>query len=272
MIDHADEEHPEERAGRGERAQRRRDAALGGHRAGDGQDRDDHREAADEHGQPAGHVVEGRVAGQAGEGRAVVARLAGVGVEDLAEAVRARRSAGRPGPPAVTVARPVKPRMLAPRTRTTSIAIFISKPSTFLPRYSGVRPTISPAMKTDEDRAEDEHAVEARADAAGRDLAELHEEERHEASHGLEAVVHGVHGPGAGAGGDGREQPADAGAEAQLLALHVARGPGRRRPRTAGLPPGLAGHGHDGADDEEPAIAAKIAQPWRWSPAIRPKV
>ena len=49
----------------------------------------------------------------------------------------------------MTVASAVKPRMLAPRTRTTSIAIFISKASTFLPRYSGVRPTISPAMKTE---------------------------------------------------------------------------------------------------------------------------
>ena len=29
-----------------------------------------------------------------------------------------------------------------------SEAIFISKASIFLPRYSGVRPTISPAMKT----------------------------------------------------------------------------------------------------------------------------
>ena len=31
---------------------------------------------------------------------------------------------------------------------TTSDAIFISKASSFLPRYSGVRPTMRPAMKT----------------------------------------------------------------------------------------------------------------------------
>ena len=48
-----------------------------------------------EHRQGAGHVVEGRVAGEAGERRAVVARLAGEGVQDLAEAVRARVE--RPG-------------------------------------------------------------------------------------------------------------------------------------------------------------------------------
>ncbi len=42
-----------------------------------------------------------------------------------------------------------------------SIAIFTSRASIFLPRYSGVRPTISPAMKTGEDD-EQQHAVEAR--------------------------------------------------------------------------------------------------------------
>ena len=33
-------------------------------------------------------------------------------------------------------------------TRTDIMAIFTSKASTFLPRYSGVLPTISPAMNT----------------------------------------------------------------------------------------------------------------------------
>ena len=36
----------------------------------------------------------------------------------------------------------------AASTRVASIAILISNASTFLPRYSGVRPTIRPAMKT----------------------------------------------------------------------------------------------------------------------------
>ncbi len=51
-------------------------------------------------------------------------------------------------PSGSTLASAVKPRMLAPRTSATSIAILISKASTFLPRYSGVRPTIRPAMNT----------------------------------------------------------------------------------------------------------------------------
>ena len=40
------------------------------------------------------------------------------------------------------------PRMETESTSSDSIAIFTSYASIFLPRYSGVRPTISPAMKT----------------------------------------------------------------------------------------------------------------------------
>jgi hypothetical protein len=42
----------------------------------------------------------------------------------------------------------VKPRIASGRTRMASMAIFISRASIFLPRYSGVRPTIRPATKT----------------------------------------------------------------------------------------------------------------------------
>ena len=41
----------------------------------------------------------------------------------------------------------VKPRILKVRMRIASEAAFTSYDSIFLPRYSGVRPTISPAMK-----------------------------------------------------------------------------------------------------------------------------
>ena len=43
----------------------------------------------------------------------------------------------------------VNTRIVSGKTRTTSIAICTSWAWTFLPRYSGVRPTISPAMNTD---------------------------------------------------------------------------------------------------------------------------
>src|SRR6185295_1462720 len=43
----------------------------------------------------------------------------------------------------------VNTRIVSGKTSTTSIAIFTSYDSIFLPRYSGVRPTISPAMNTE---------------------------------------------------------------------------------------------------------------------------
>ena len=51
-------------------------------------------------------------------------------------------------PASVTEARAVKRSTSAGGIRITSEAIFISKASTFLPRYSGVRPTMRPATKT----------------------------------------------------------------------------------------------------------------------------
>ena len=48
-----------------------------------------------------------------------------------------------------TIATPVSPRTIRQKMSTVSIAIFTSYASIFLPRYSGVRPTINPAMKTD---------------------------------------------------------------------------------------------------------------------------
>ena len=53
----------------------RRPTFLLGERAGNRHGRDDHPEAADEHRDRAGDVVEERVAGEPGEGRAVVAGL-----------------------------------------------------------------------------------------------------------------------------------------------------------------------------------------------------
>ena len=72
-----------------------------------------------------------------------------VGVEDLGEAVRPwllRSTAGEARPDHTAIA--VKPRIVSGRTRMASIAILTSFASIFLPRYSGVRPTIRPAMKT----------------------------------------------------------------------------------------------------------------------------
>ena len=154
-----------------------------------------------------------------------------------------------------------------------SIAILISKASTFLPRYSGVRPTIRPAMNTARIAPMTSIPYMPGADAARRDLAELHVEERHEAGDRLGAVVPRVDGAGAGAGRGGHEQAADGRAEADLLAFHVAEAglvDARREQRVAGV---LDVHRDDGADQQDrPPSPPKIVQPWRWLPAYLPNV
>ena len=102
-----------------------------------------------------------------------------------------------------------------------------------------------------QDGADDEHAVHARTDAAGRDLAELHVEQRDETGDRLEAVVPGVDGAGAGAGRDRREQATEGGTETDLLAFHVAERrlvDGRREQRVADV---LVVHRDDGADEQD---------------------
>ena len=70
-------------------------------------------------------------------------------VEDLAEAVRRRGCRCVAVPPRGAPPRPPSPTSTtAGGIRMTSDAIFISNASIFLPRYSGVRPTISPATNT----------------------------------------------------------------------------------------------------------------------------
>ena len=61
------------------------------------------------------------------------------------------------------------------------MAILTSLASIFLPRYSGVRPTIRPATKIAM-IDEEQDAVEARADAADDDFAEHHVDQRDHAA------------------------------------------------------------------------------------------
>lgn len=67
------------------------------------------------------------------------------------------------------------------------VAMRISLGPIFLPRYSGVRPTISPAMNTV--RMTERHAVQAAADTAADDLAQSHEDDGHHAADGRVAVM-----------------------------------------------------------------------------------
>ena len=90
----------------------------------------------------------------------------------------------------------------------------------------------------DEDRDDDEqqHAVEAGADAAEDDLAELHVEQRHHAAERREAVMHGVDRAARGSRGDGGEQRRVGDAEADFLAFHVAAGRSPSALKSRGLP------------------------------------
>ena len=141
-------------------------------RTGNRHHRHDHQEPADQHREGHGLIVERRVSVEPGEGRAVVAGGRTVGVEDLAK-IRAARGSGRSTrQPAALVASAVKPRIDNGRhqerehghldlARLDLLAeIFRSAPD----HQSG---------DEDGDHREEQHAVEARADAADNDLAKL---------------------------------------------------------------------------------------------------
>ncbi len=105
--------------------------------------------------------------------------------------------------------------------RMKTEANFISSASIFLPRYSG-RPADHQSGDEDAENGEHQYRVHAGADAAGRDLAELYQEQRHEAAERHHRIVHGVDGAAGGRGRDRREERRGGDAEAGLLALHVA--------------------------------------------------
>ena len=81
---------------------------------------------------------------------------------------------------------------------------------------------------------EDQHPVQARADAAEDHLAQHDVDERHHAAERREGVVHGVDRAATGVGRHGGEERRVGDAEPDLLAFHVAAG--RERARPAGRP------------------------------------
>ena len=117
--------------------------------------------------------------------------------------------------------RPVGTRIMIGWISRASMASFISRASTFLPRYSGVRPTIRPGQEDADDQV-DQHVDQADALAA-EDAVEPHAGQRRQAGQRIEAVVHAVDRAAGDGGGDGREGRAGRGAEAQLLAFEVAQ-------------------------------------------------
>ena len=138
-------------------------------------------------------IAAGGISGQARKGAAVVAGAGAEAVQHFAEARAGRRCSGPPGPRRSATAHAVKPRMLNVRISTASEATFMSYDSIFLPRYSGVRPTINPAMKI---------AMTMKTSMPYRPAPtppkmispSSNVQQRHHSANGREAVVHRVHG------------------------------------------------------------------------------
>ena len=209
---------------------------LAGQRAGDRERREQrhepaeqHREAAQEVGErdPEGAGVAGRVrldeARVAGEGGAVVVGLGGVGVERLGEALRPGVEDRRRARTWWRSRAPWRSAPRAARTGSRSSTSFTSRASIFLPRYSGVRPTIRPAMKT-ASSDEQQHRVEAGPDAAEDHLPGRHVEHRHEAADAGQRVERRVDRAVRRVRRDGRPEGGVGDPEALLLALEVAAG------------------------------------------------
>src|SRR5258706_13504976 len=104
-----------------------------------------------------------------------------------------------------TVATAVQPRYISGRTRMASIAILTSFASIFLPTYSGVRPTISPATNIDRMTNSSMPYMPAPTPPDNH-LAELDVDQRDHAAERGEGIVHGVDRAARGCGRDHGEQ------------------------------------------------------------------
>src|SRR6202047_374780 len=220
--DHADDQADEQAARGRQRAGRRRDRLLARQRTRDRHGRHDHEEAADEHRDSPGDVIERGVAGEAGEGRAIIAGLRGVGIKDLGEAVRPRighrghrrRQHHGHGGPAEIHQRQYQDR----QHRHLDFARLDLLADIFR------RAADHQACDKDRDDDKDQHAVEPGTHAADDDFTELDVDQRNHAAERGERIMHGVDGAAGGRRGDDGEQRRGHDAEADFLAFHVAAG------------------------------------------------
>ena len=225
--DDADHEADEQRAVGRKGAGRGRNDLLGRQRTRDGDHRHDHQEAADEHREADGRVVEERVRTDPGERRAVVAGRRRIGIEDLAEAVRAGvGGTGQAGIDHGGDGAEAKDRQRQDQDGEQRHLHFLG-----LDLLAEILRRAADHEAGDEHRddGEHQHAVEARTDAADDDLAQLDVEHRDEPAERREAVEHAVDRTARGGRRDHGEQRGLGDAEAHLLALHVAAGLQARR-------------------------------------------
>src|SRR5262245_11187138 len=227
--DDADQHRDEERRVRRERPGARRHELLPRQRAGDGERGDGEPVARHQQRDAAEQVVEGNVGVEAREGAAVVVAHGAEGVEDLAEPVRARVGAARePGRHhrADRRADQHDQRRQQDDERGHLHLVGLDLLAEILRGAAHHEPG-----HEDRDDGEDQHAVEARADAAVDHLAELDHEQGHEAAERHEGIVHRVDRAVRRARRGGGPEGGVGDAEPHLLALHVAA----RRERARGL-------------------------------------
>ena len=173
------------------------------------------------------------------------------------------------------IATPVKPRTRKQKTSTVTMAIFTSKASIFLPRYSGVRPTIKPAMKTERTMKTMMPYIPAPTPPKITSPIMMLTKRHHSAEWG-ERVVHAIHRAATGIRGGRCEERCRRDPKANFLPFHIAAGL-----RGAGvlvdamqqrIAAGLRRISDGDTGEERKAIAAQTAQPCRCEPVIRPSV
>ena len=249
--DDAGQEADEEQAMGGEGAGRGGEARLAGERSRDRHHRHDIGEPAEHHRDAERRVPPRAVRREATKGGAIVSGRRRIGIEDLGEAVRTGiaetrercRQDGGDG-------REAEDRRGQDQDGEHGHLHFLG-----LDLLAEIFGRATDHQASDEDRDDRHHqeAVEAGADAAGQDLAELDHEHRHEAADRRERAMHGIDAAIGEAGGHGGEQRRAGEAEADLLALHIAAGRidacGMQHRRTGGLGP----IGDADADDQDQA-------------------
>ncbi len=202
---------------------------LPGQRARQRHRRNDHEETADEHRDSAGDVVEWGVAREAGESRAIIAGLRGVGIQHLGEAVRPR--IGHGGYRGRKDHRDRRPPEIHQRQDQDGEHGHLDLPCLDLLADIFRRAADHEASDENRDHHEQQHAVEAGADAADDDFPELHVDQRNHAAECCKAVMHGVDRAAGCRRGDDRKQRRRNDAEADFLAFHVAAGQPERMER-----------------------------------------
>src|SRR5882724_4999472 len=188
--DDADDQADEQATRRRQRAGRRRNRLLAGERTRKRQRRHDHEEAPDEHRTGQREVVEQGVSGQAREGRTVIAGRRREGVEHFGKAMRT--GIGHRGHRGRQHDSHRGPAQIHQRQHQNGEHRHLDFAR--LDLLADIFRGAADHQARDEDREHDEqqHAVEAGADAADDDFAELHVNQRDHAAKCCEAVMHGI--------------------------------------------------------------------------------